>query len=204
MTRMGYFVMNQTLVEKKGMDAEWDDHFMGLNEAVTEKLTFEFLNKYWDVLLEGRVDYKKEDITDFKMFENHNIEHHSYKRECILLDQIIDQISLQTKEKSETIWNEVKKGYFTGDTKFTRRVEDVFGSGSFRILSEVGSSGRVLRNSLTQSTKAPWLKNKPELFLKYFDTSIPLKERQEMMKPFFDHPDKIDGQKYVKMVEKNQ
>ncbi len=200
--RIGYSIINPNTAVKEGKNPEWDDHFLGLNEAITERLTSEFLYKYFDKLVADRVDYKKEEILDREHFEKRNISAHSYIREVNILDQIINQISKESGKDKDVIWEDVKRGYFTSDTQFTRMVEKTFGPGSLRVLSEMNSTGRAFFDSKTGKTTALKMSNQYNLFVKYFDLSIPLEERQKMVILFFDNPDKIEGQKYMDMIQK--
>lgn len=120
---------------KKSPDQNgYHNHFRGLNEAITEKLTGYILKK-------NRYFLTKEFKLEETKFGKEGIYRYGYPKEIEILDFIIKKISEFYKKDPEEIWTQFKKGLFTGEMMHLREIEKVFGPGSLRILAIMTSAG---------------------------------------------------------------
>lgn len=119
--RSGYKSMNPINAHKKG---EKHNHFNGLNEAVTQKLTIELIIKHKDLI------NKELNLSD-EMFEKSKL-FVAYRKEITILDSIIEQVALFHNINESELWTKLKKGLFNGEMMFLRDFEKAMGSGFLR------------------------------------------------------------------------
>lgn len=131
---------------KTGFQSQYGDsaQFRGLNEATTEKFAEDIVRQ---LSLE---DKEYVGVDGYKPLEKHYVD---------ILNLIIEKIAKTKEEDLATVWNRFKASLFTGEMMHLRDVEDVFGGGSLRILSALGSD----------ETQPP--EYYLPLFIKYFSTN---------------------------------
>lgn len=103
------------------------EHFRAFNEAVTERITLEIINKKENELSE-ELSIPKESFGDAYM---------SYSEEVDVLETMIDTISEKTEKPFNEIWSRIKKSLFTGEMMHLREVEEVFGKDGLKVLASM-------------------------------------------------------------------
>ncbi|OGG79356.1 hypothetical protein A3A39_01940 [Candidatus Kaiserbacteria bacterium RIFCSPLOWO2_01_FULL_54_13] len=124
-------------------------HFWGLNEAITEKLTIETL---------------REGIK--------GLEYAGYTHERMVLDNILDKLSSNNLGEREALWHVFVHGYINGDYSFLTDLDRFFGQGALRVLAKLppiqrdgtGLAFRVGEYFSTQTTDSERLKIRDEIF----------------------------------------
>lgn len=104
------------------------DKFLGFNEAMTDLMTLEFMEK------------NKEDLRlliNFSDQEFSDLEKSLYPYYS-LVEKIVDSISETKEEDRELTWERFKKGMFTGEMMHLRDIEKTYGEGA---LSKIASLG---------------------------------------------------------------
>jgi hypothetical protein len=112
------------------------DHFLGLNEAVTQFIAAE-------VLLENKEILSQTTGIDPEEFENDYGVYESYRR---LTREIIQGLADHYDVESDKIWNKIKREYVNGNMMFLRRIDKVFGKGALRVVSSFNQGNTRLRN----------------------------------------------------------
>lgn len=100
--------------------------FGGFNEAVTEKIARETLNKH-----------KGEIAKEFNISEEEteSFEVTAYEEYLGILDFVILKTARKNGETEEAVWNKIKKGYFEGKMAHLRDIERACGAGALKILA---------------------------------------------------------------------
>jgi hypothetical protein len=121
-------------------EADFHDHFEGLNEAVVEKYTQEIIqNKYvteqlsptYKTLIGSRYD----EFTGDKFLSG-------YDKYVQMLNIIIRKISANKEVTIADTWGKFKKSLFTGQMyEVLSDVSAVYGKASLRLLADLGSNG---------------------------------------------------------------
>lgn len=117
--RLGYSVQANDANKNKimrSMYSNYDEHFRGLNEAVTDKMAIEVLNKI----------LKKEPLPESMG---------GYSEFIDILNMIIEKVSQENNEGVNAIWKAFKRGLFSGEMMHLREIEKIFGRGALRILA---------------------------------------------------------------------
>ncbi|NCU41927.1 MAG: hypothetical protein EOM19_04375 [Candidatus Moranbacteria bacterium] len=104
--------------------------FRGLNEAINEKICFELFKDNQEELCKLFSDSEKKDW----IFHSY-----SYPFEGSVLEYILFEVAKKTKKSQEETWDELRKGLFTGEMRHLKKIDRVFGPGSLRFLSVMGS-----------------------------------------------------------------
>jgi len=125
--RRGYYVKNP----KEGHH----EHFRGLGEAIVDKTVMEiFRKKAKELIKEFNISKEEEESSPV-----------AYQKDYIeILDIIIKGIAAKNNEDERLVWQDFKKGQFTGEMMHLKKVEDAFGKGSLRILASLGSATKSL------------------------------------------------------------
>ncbi len=100
------------------------------NEAITERITREILEKNHDVLhekLKGQ-SVRKELKNDYTYLEFRKT-----------LNQIIRVVAREENFSEDEIWKDIQRGYFTGEMMHLRKIEKVYGKGFLRFLSNLSN-----------------------------------------------------------------
>ena len=126
-SRFGYRTGISDIEEKKKIvrqkySYDYSEHFMGLTEAITEKMTIEILN---NISKQSKFPLKKE--------QSELLGHYSELIE--VLNIIIEKVAKENDQNKNEIWENFKIGLFTGEMMYLRKVEKIFGKGSLRILA---------------------------------------------------------------------
>jgi len=106
-------------------------NFLGLNEAVTEKLARELFNKNEGQFRGLKLFQEKPEAKDYGVYNDY-IE---------VLDFLIEKIADNNQVSSEEVWKKFKKGMMTGEMMHLREIEKVFGKKSLSIISLLGDDG---------------------------------------------------------------
>ncbi len=104
------------------------DKFLGLNEAMTDLMTLEFMEK------------NKEDLRlliNFSDQEFSDLEKSLYPYYS-LVEKIVDSISENNEEARELTWERFKKGMFTGEMMHLRDIEKTYGEGALKKIASLG------------------------------------------------------------------
>lgn len=117
-------------------DYKTHEHFRGFNEAVTQKMSLEIVNKYKELLVK-ELNISEEDQKEGDRFESF------YSNQIEVLDLVINKMSEFYGKDSKEIWIKIKKGMITGEMMHLRDIEKVFGPGSLRFLSAMSSNGSI-------------------------------------------------------------
>ncbi|MFA6428702.1 MAG: hypothetical protein WCW02_04165 [Candidatus Buchananbacteria bacterium] len=110
------------------------EHFGGLNEAVTDLITFRIWYRNREALMK-EFSISQEEVAEAKPA--------SYEAYFQVLVKIIKGVASQNNLVENKIWDKLVKNYFTGEVMFLREVEKTFGKGSLRILAAMGSAEKV-------------------------------------------------------------
>jgi hypothetical protein len=114
-------------------------HLRGFNEAVTDKIVQEILEK------------NKGGLRDLLQPRDWKDPGFHYQDEYIrVLNNIIRKVSQHNKKEDEEIWLSIKRGHFTGEMMHLRRVEETFGQYALRVLSALGMSSRKTDEQVVQ------------------------------------------------------
>ncbi|MFA5937038.1 MAG: hypothetical protein WC822_04125 [Candidatus Paceibacterota bacterium] len=109
------------------------EHFRGLTEAVIDKMVQEIIEN-------NKVFLISQKIVSLGEFKKKN-DILCYKEEVKVLELVINKIT-EIKQKSyKEVWIKFKRGLFTGEMMYLRDVDNVFGTGSLRVLSAMLSEG---------------------------------------------------------------
>ena len=145
-------------------------HFFGLNEAVTDKLARELLLKNHEKI------FTKKEFEGMELFIIKQIVVHGYTDYIVVLDKIINTIAeFEYKEPSE-VWNDIKKKYFKGELMYFRKIEDMFGIGSLRVLAAMDKTNKTSKNNSEKQLKIE----------KYFSSGTTFAERERLAKEILD------------------
>lgn len=106
-------------------------HFQGFNEAVTEEITSEMEQKYFVGILQ-KLNFPQDDLKEVALGVDRNP---TYEKQREILLTIIKRIANTKQESEQSIWQQIKGGYFTGEMMYLRDIEKVFGKGSLRVLA---------------------------------------------------------------------
>lgn len=158
-----------------------DYYFNGFNEAVTEKIARELLLKNKDKIMnkdEGR------------NLEENLSKHGSYSGYITVLDKIIDMLAQFEYKNKEEIWSRFKKNYFTGEMMHFRKIEEVFGVGSLRILAAMDSS-----------TMSPYDLEEGSKFAKYFSSGTTYEEREKLAEEILSEEEYFKKEKHREILE---
>lgn len=104
------------------------DKFSGFNEAMTDLMTIEFMEK------------NKEDLRLLINFSDEEflaLEKSLYPYYSIV-EKIIDSVSENNNEFRELTWKRFKKGMFTGEMMHLRDIEKTYGEGALSKLASLG------------------------------------------------------------------
>lgn len=126
--RFGYQITNDLGKEKE------HEHFTGFNEGITEKITLDILEKNKN-LIKTKLKISEKEIREGSTSSQVS----SYKINLGILEKILEKVSEKEKRHKEEVWENIKKGYFTGDMMHLRSIEKVFGPKALRILSDWGN-----------------------------------------------------------------
>ncbi|MFO0704926.1 MAG: hypothetical protein U0517_03105 [Candidatus Andersenbacteria bacterium] len=130
--------------------------FASLNEAITEKIAWELVDKKLEMVPEGPIEWKRDTKARTE----------SYDDDRYILDIIVEKIAAQKQELGDVVWRRFKMGYLSGRVMHLRDIERTFGKGALRMYAE-----------LTPETVE---KNK-RVLVTYFESDDP-KERAELEK----------------------
>jgi hypothetical protein len=139
---------------------KFHEHFRGFNEAITEAITKEVMEKH------------KGDLASVFHFtpEERQKELRYYDEYIKVVDKIVDGIAVKNKEDRADVWRRFKRGIFTGEMMHLRDVERTFGKNSLQLLALLGAErNEFLRDIATKQ------------ITKYFETEDP-EERQKLAK----------------------
>ena len=103
--------------------------FIGFNEAVTEKMTKDVLQKHKDEI------FKEFNISEK---EKTNFTPSGYDAFIKILDAVIKKTAEKTGTPEEETWGKIKKGYFDGRMMHLREIERALGGGALRMLAAIG------------------------------------------------------------------
>lgn len=104
------------------------DNLRFFNEAVTEMTVNEIGKKNREKII------KKYKITQ-KQIDTLDDIGPAYPEFISLVNLILDRISEGDENKRNEVWNNIKRGQFTGDLMHLREIEKFFGKGSLRVLA---------------------------------------------------------------------
>jgi hypothetical protein len=107
-TRSGY-------ATGKPMQEREHEHFLALNEAVVQKITWEKIRDRIPTVVNNP----------------------TYIVEIGILDAIINRIAEVNSEDEQIVWKRIKRGLFTGEMMHLRQIERVYGKGSLEILANL-------------------------------------------------------------------
>lgn len=127
------------------------EHFRGFNEAITDRVVTDVLKKHENEVID-KFKLTEEDFGKSKM------RYDGYQR---ILRAVTNGISKEKNEPEKESWRRIKKSFFTGRISNLKEVDEVFGKGSLRLLSSLGSIGQ------TKDLGFPEINKK---VLKYFAT----------------------------------
>ncbi|MCX6778701.1 MAG: hypothetical protein NTU97_00510 [Candidatus Magasanikbacteria bacterium] len=146
------FIEDRGLDERRGGFQNYNDRtkqasFVGLNEAVVQKMSWQILLRNHDVL--DKEDGKRlGDLTKFLvesgvgMFEE---DFSFYDDYIIVLDAIIKGVAEVRGMTFEEVWREFKTSYLKGGKlDFLKDLEQIFGRYSFKILSKLNEKNSSL------------------------------------------------------------
>lgn len=121
---------DQLNLEKIGYKA---DKFSGFNEAMTDLMTMEFLEK------------NKEDLRHLINFSDEEFEalEKSLYPYYSVVEKIVDSIADNNQEDKQETWERFKKGMFTGEMMHLRDIEEKYGQGALRKLASLGYKKEV-------------------------------------------------------------
>ena len=129
--RSGYY-----FVSKK-----YPEGFVAFNEAVTEKLTCELMDRKVDYIRARMSVYGSD--KSYVSFKDH------YKEQIKVLDAIIERVAEYKREAVTQTWDRLKRGYFSGEMMHLRDIERAIGRGMLRKLAGMQSKeGEVSSKNL--------------------------------------------------------
>ena len=115
-------------------------HFLGFNEAITEKITSEMEGKYFEDILE-ELGFSEDEMFEVKCGSSMAP---AYQNQVDIINIIIEKIAKTKNEDEQVVWQRIKKGYFTGNMMHLRDVEKACGKGSLRMLAAIDSGMKDL------------------------------------------------------------
>lgn len=150
--RQGYMVFNQ----KYGFE-----RFRGLNEAVVERINMIVFNSAIPKLMERFPDTKEKDWRFGQPI---------YEEYRTVLGDIIENIAECMHRDALDVWYDFEKGMFTGDMMHLKNVDRVYGPGSLRLLSAMGTyEGDTVAKKHPKTETRDWRDMLDEQFLNYFE-----------------------------------
>ena len=135
--KFSYHNLNNVVIQERigyqGRSSEGfkKQNFLGLNEAVTEKLARELFNKNKSQFKGLKLFQEKETAEDYQAYDGY----------ISVLDFLIEKIADKNQVSSEEVWKKFKKGMMTGEMMHLREIEKVFGQKSLLIISLLGNEG---------------------------------------------------------------
>lgn len=144
--RSGYVSRNVNLLEDQ--DILRHEHFRGLDEAIVDKFTFDLVNNNWENLKE-EFNISNDEVDRSKVYYHEPF--------IAILDEIIKRLAEHKGEKEDKIWENFKRGLFTGEMLHLRDVEKTFGPGSLRVLGALNSKNT--RQRMFHSTEVKRIKD---------------------------------------------
>ncbi len=151
---------------KKEEQLDEGAYFQGLNEAVTEKITRELF-----IEIKGKV-FDEQKVKDFVETQKD----HPYTEYIEVLDKIIESIAQFKHIDKNKVWDDIKISYFKGELMYFRKIEDIFGIGSLRIIASMDKKAK-------NSSDNPERQKKIE---KYFSSGTTFNEREKLAREILD------------------
>lgn len=165
--------------QEKGETAFGQVYFAGLNEAVTQKITKELLFKN-----------KIFEQTNEENIKKPSVENSPYEGYISVLDMIIKTLAQFEHKNEDEIWSRFKKNYFTGQMMHLRKIEEVFGVGSLRVLA-----------SMNPSTMSQFELEEGSKYMKYFTSGISEEERAKIEMEILSWEEKRKKEKHVEISQ---
>ncbi len=106
------------------------DLFLGFNEAITDLMAKEMIEKHQPELLRT-LDIKEDELDQYPL---------NYYGYCPMIEWIMDKIAEKNGEDWETVWKKFKLGLLTGKMMHLREIERTLGPGSLRLVANLGNS----------------------------------------------------------------
>lgn len=110
--------------------AEVSEIFSGLNEAVTDLMVKEILDRH-------QTDLKRELNISTEEIESSPLHFYNY---CPWVEWIMDKIAENNQEDKAAVWQKFKLGMMTGKIMHLREIEKVLGVGALRLVAKIGNS----------------------------------------------------------------
>lgn len=116
--------------------------FVSLNEAITETLTQDTLERNRDLLATADLEVSEEEFSDSDKWSAAEIAEQaqregSYKEDRLLLEHIVEGIAQQKEQSVEEVWRRFKASYLTGGMMHLRDIERTFGKGALRFYAGI-------------------------------------------------------------------
>ncbi len=111
-------------------------NFEGLDEAIVEKVSLSVITELFHRQEElfGEEKYNRSDFTRF-MGNFHRIS--GYADAIQIIESIARRIAYESGRDENEVWDDFKRGLFTGSVIHLRHIEKVYGAGSLRYLAEM-------------------------------------------------------------------
>lgn len=132
-------------------------HLLGLNEAVVETTTEEFVKRNAHTIVR-RLGVSREELSRAEFL---------YAPFRMVLRELCEGVASFQGIASSEVWKKIKRGQFTGEMMHLRDIERAYGSGALRVLDALQVSTQV--NQRTEDIQAVDEKNKKilEFFQSY-------------------------------------
>ncbi len=160
------------------------DYFRGLNEAITQKITEELFSKNMEKI------FKSKEIINA---EKKILGSPTYKGYIDILNTIIKTISQFEYKTEGEIWKRIEKGYFTGEMMHLRKIEEIFGPGSLRVLA-----------AMNPTTMSNLVLEDGSLFMKYFSFDINKEEKEKIADEILTDEENIIRNSHINIIQNSE
>jgi hypothetical protein len=105
--------------------------FLKFNEGVVERATMELMKKYDEEITE-KLDIAPAEKKYLQRFSAGN-----YRAEVGMINSVTNAIAQHKNISEEEVWEDFKKGHFTGNMMHLRAIDEVYGEGTLRIIASL-------------------------------------------------------------------
>lgn len=116
-------------------------HFVGLNEGIVEATQTNLILKYRNEVAQ-RTGLNPNEV------DRAASTHKSYRENVDLVMKIANDISISKHEPHEQSFNRLLREQFTGNLMHLREIEEIYGTGSLRLLARYGSEKDLVLDQL--------------------------------------------------------
>lgn len=112
------------------------NNFEGLDEAVVEKVSLSVITELFH-RQEELFGEERYDVSDFTRFMGNFHRISAYADAIQIIESIVRRVARESERDEGEVWDDLKRGTFTGSVMHLRQIEKVYGPGSLRYLAEM-------------------------------------------------------------------